>query len=69
MEEYNQLKGVWHRLKAKNNREDLLDYLEEIAVKESPDEFEPSFFKRLPWFPYLGLTNVAHLEKRHLFFA
>ena len=23
MDEYNQLKGVWHRLKAKNNREDL----------------------------------------------
>jgi AAA domain (dynein-related subfamily) len=69
MREYSELKEVWHRLKAKDNREDLLAYLEETAIKEEPDEFEPAFFKRLPWFPYLGLSDVAQLEKRQLFFA
>ncbi|WP_437928633.1 HTH domain-containing protein [Sorangium sp. So ce291] len=69
-EQYLQLRTVWPRLKAASIRDDLSDYIaSSLAEVEDLGAIEPAFFKRLPWFPYLGLKSIAHLRERQMFFA
>ncbi len=68
-EEYSSLRRVWRRrLKADSFRADLLGFLDAGREREKPDALEPSFYKRLAWFPYIGLTSLERLRARQGFF-
>ena len=48
---------------------DLLDFIGSVRDTVQPDEFEPRYFKRVPWFPYMGLSTIEELPARQIFFA
>jgi dynein-related subfamily AAA family protein len=66
--EYQQLRARWRQLRATSIRDEILAFLDG-ADEDAPDSLEPSFLKRLHWFPYLGLGSLDDLERRQLFFA
>lgn len=51
-------------------REHLRDFFESTARAEEswPTKHEPSFARRLPWFPYLNATDAEDLRTRQRFF-
>ncbi len=68
-EEYDALRQVWgRRLREKSFPEALLTYLQAASAEERPDSLEQPFYKRLAWFPYMGLDRLEELPKRQRFF-
>lgn len=67
--EYDELRRARPRLKADSISSDLLAFLDTVRESELPDTFEPVFFRRLRWVPYLGLEALRDLPSRQMFFA
>ena len=69
MDEYAELRRIWRRrLKEDSIRSELLDFLNTVKKAEAIAEFEPAFFIRIAWFPYLGLASLDDLFDRQRFF-
>jgi MoxR-like ATPase len=71
-EEYGELRTAWKHLKHSALAEDFAEFLSANGGAEAPDDFEPAFYKRLPWFPYLGLSaidDIEALKRRQVFFG
>ncbi len=69
--EYGRLKARWKRLTGATLAEDVLQFLRDIEGLAAPNEFEPDFFYRMQWLPYVG--QAAHggelARWQRLFFA
>jgi MoxR-like ATPase len=71
-EEYGELRTAWKHLKHLTLAEDFAEFLNANESAEAPDDLETAFYKRLPWFPYLGLSSIDDLEalkRRQMFFG
>jgi hypothetical protein len=66
--EYDDLRRRWRHLSAPSLREDLIQWVDSQEGGTLSD-LEPPFFKRLPWFPYLGIDSLEPLANRQRFFA
>jgi hypothetical protein len=56
--EYGRLNMRWKRLAGATLAEDVLQFLRGIEGLAAPNEFEPAFFYRMQWLPYVG--QAAH---------
>jgi len=57
--EYGRLKAWWKRLTSATLAEDVLQILRDIEGLAAPNEFEPGFFYRMQWLPYVGQAAKA----------
>jgi MoxR-like ATPase len=68
-EDFNALRTVWARtLRGDSLKSELRDYLNEAKNADNIGKLEPAFFRRLAWFPYMGLESVSDLPGRQRFF-
>jgi MoxR-like ATPase len=69
MREYLDLRNVWARmLRGDTLKSELMQYLETARSANNLGIIEPAFFRRLPWFPYMGLVKLDDLVNRQRFF-
>ena len=68
--EFEDLQAIRFRnLPGESHKESLIGYLKQINADESLSElWKTSYQQRLPFFPYIGLTEINDLEKRQTFF-
>jgi len=68
--EFEDLQAIRFRnLPGESHKESLIGYLKQINADENlSDLWKTSYQQRLPFFPYIGLTEIDDLEKRQAFF-
>jgi AAA domain (dynein-related subfamily) len=68
--EFEDLQAIKFRnLPGESHKESLIGYLKQINADENlSDLWKTSYQQRLPFFPYIGLTEIDDLEKRQTFF-
>ena len=63
--EYGRLKALWKRLTGAMLAEDVVQFLRDIEGLAAPNEFEPDFFYRMQWLPYVGQAAHGPRAPRH----